>query len=103
MFPSSTIWATHLGRRGWGRRGGGNSKGQSEMCLDKVEGVISYSDGPGCIILQSALTYGTETWAMKKANLQSLERKEWMMVRWMCGVSLKDRKRSVDLYSLFGK
>ena len=24
-----------------------------------------------------------------------------MMVRWMCGVSLKDRKRSVDLYSLF--
>ena len=25
-----------------------------------------------------------------------------MMVRWMCGVSLKDRKRSVDLYSLPG-
>ena len=23
-----------------------------------------------------------------------------MMVRWMCGVSLKDRKCSVDLYSL---
>ena len=25
-----------------------------------------------------------------------------MMVRWMCGVSLKDRKRSEDLYSLLG-
>ena len=25
---------------------------------------------------------------------------EQMMVRWMCGVSLEDRKRSVDLYSL---
>ena len=25
-----------------------------------------------------------------------------MMVRWMCGVSLKDRKHSVDLYSLLG-
>ena len=25
-----------------------------------------------------------------------------MMVRWMCGMSLKDRKRSVDLYSLLG-
>ena len=50
--------------------------------------------------VQSALTYGTETWAMKEANLQSLERTERMMVRWMCGVSLKDRKRSVDLYSL---
>ena len=24
------------------------------------------------------------------------------MVRWMCGVSLKDRKRRVDLYSLLG-
>ena len=25
-----------------------------------------------------------------------------MMVKWMCGVSLKDRKCSVDLYSLLG-
>ena len=25
-----------------------------------------------------------------------------MMVRWMCGVSLKDRKRNVELYSLLG-
>ena len=25
-----------------------------------------------------------------------------MMVRWMCRVSLKDRKYSVDLYSLLG-
>ena len=39
---------------------------------------------------------------MKKANLQSLERTERMMVNWMCGVSLKDRKHSVDLYSLLG-
>ena len=38
----------------------------------------------------------------KKANLQSLERTEQMMVRWMCGVLLKDRKCSVDLYSLLG-
>ena len=52
--------------------------------------------------VQSALIYGTETWAMKKANLQSLETAERMMVRWMCGVSLKDRKCSVDLYSLLG-
>ena len=25
-----------------------------------------------------------------------------MMVRWMCGVLLRDRKRSVDLYILLG-
>ena len=50
--------------------------------------------------VQSVLTYGTETWAMKAENLHSLERAEHMMVRRMCGVSLKDRKRSEDLYNL---
>ena len=52
--------------------------------------------------VQSVLIYGTETWAMKAENLRSLERTERMMVRWVCGVSLKDRKRSEDLYSLLG-
>ena len=99
-----------IGRHTWDGRCGGSSKGQSELCLGKVQGVISYPDSPGAsyhikgkiykACVQSALTYGTETWAMKIANLQSLERTERMMVRWMCGVSLKDRKRSVDLYSL---
>ena len=62
-------------------RGGGSSKGQSEMCLGKVQGVISYPEGASYCIkgkiykacVQSSLTYGTETWAMKKANLQSGE------------------------------
>ena len=31
-----------------------------------------------------------------------MERAEHMMVRWMCGVSLKDRKQSEDLYSFLG-
>ena len=31
--------------------------------------------------VQSVLTYGTETWAMKIANLLNLERTERMMVR----------------------
>ena len=39
---------------------------------------------------------------MKTENLHSLERTEHMMVRWMYGMSLKDRKCSVDLYSLLG-
>ena len=52
--------------------------------------------------VQSVLTYGTETWAMKAENLHSLERAEHMMVRWTCGVSLKDRKQSEVLYSLLG-
>ena len=32
----------------------------------------------------------------------SLSRAESMMVRWMCGVSLKDSKRSEVLYCLLG-
>ena len=50
--------------------------------------------------VQSVLTFGTETRAMKKANLRSLERMETMMVRWMSGMSPRDRKFSVYLYSL---
>jgi len=50
--------------------------------------------------VQSVLKYVNETWAMKKANLQSLVRTERMMVRWMCGVSLRDRNCSVDFFIL---
>ena len=59
-------------------------------------------------MFQSVLIYGTETWAMKADDLRSLERMERMMVRWMCGVSLKDRRLhestvwNVDLCNLLG-
>ena len=52
--------------------------------------------------VQSVLINGTETWAMKADDLRSLERTERMIVRCMCGVSLKDRKRSEDLCNLLG-
>ena len=39
---------------------------------------------------------------MKAENLHSLERAASMMVRWICGVSLKDRKESEVMYSLLG-
>ena len=39
---------------------------------------------------------------MKVDDLDRLERTERMMVRWMCGVSLKDRRSSVDLYKSLG-
>jgi hypothetical protein len=41
--------------------------------------------------------YGSETWAMKVDNLHLLERTERIMIRWMCGVTLKDKKSSDDL------
>src|SRR5258706_206111 len=43
--------------------------------------------------------YGSETWAMKAEDMQRLERTERMMVRLMCGVTLRDRKRSEELLS----
>ena len=48
------------------------------------------------------MVYGSETWAMKVEDLYRLERTERMMVRWMCGVTLKDRKRSEDLLGRLG-
>ena len=42
--------------------------------------------------MQSVLVYGSYTWALKVRDTQQLERTERMMVRWMCGVSLEDRK-----------
>src|SRR5579863_5536190 len=47
--------------------------------------------------VQSVMVYGSETWALKVVNVQQLERTERMMVRWMCGVTLKDKKRSQEL------
>ena len=48
------------------------------------------------------MIYGTETWAKNAGDLGSLEGTELMMMRWMCRVSLKDRKRSEDLCDLLG-
>ena len=39
---------------------------------------------------------------MKVADMNRLERTERMMVRWMCGVSLKDRNLTADLYHSLG-
>jgi hypothetical protein len=47
--------------------------------------------------VQSVMVYGSETWALKVGDMQQLERMERMMVRWMCGVTLKHRIRSHNL------
>ena len=39
---------------------------------------------------------------MKADDLKSLERTERMMVRWMCGVSLKDKRCNEDLCNRLG-
>ena len=47
--------------------------------------------------VQSVSTYGTEAWAEKVENLRRMERTEYYNGVWICGVSLKDRKRNRKL------
>jgi hypothetical protein len=47
--------------------------------------------------VQRVLVYGSEMWPVKMKDMQHLVRTEWMMVRWMCGASLKDKTSSEDL------
>jgi hypothetical protein len=52
--------------------------------------------------VQSVLVYGSETWALKVGDVQRMMSTERMMVRWMCGVSLKDRRSSLELLDCIG-
>src|SRR5206468_1963295 len=47
--------------------------------------------------VQRVLVYGSETWPMKTEDMQRLRRTENSMVRWMSGVTLKDRRVSMQL------
>ena len=51
----------------------------------KIKGKI-YKAG-----VQSVMVYGSETWPMRVEDQQRLERTERMMIRLMCGVSMRDR------------
>src|SRR3954464_5759340 len=48
--------------------------------------------------VQRLLVYGSETWPTKKDDMQRLVRTENTMVRWMSGVTLKDRRPSEELW-----
>src|SRR6266516_4816423 len=47
--------------------------------------------------VQRVLVYGSETWPMKVDDMQRLVGMENNMVRWMSGVTLKDRRTSEEL------
>ena len=38
--------------------------------------------------------YGSETWALQKREEQKLDRTEMRMLRWMLGISLRERRRN---------
>ena len=52
--------------------------------------------------VRSTMVYGCETWAITAEQMMRLERAERRMIRWMCGVSLKDRVPTEDLRKRIG-
>ena len=41
--------------------------------------------------MRSSMLHGCETWHVRKENEMAFQQAEMRMVRWMCGVKLKDR------------
>ena len=50
----------------------------------------------------SLIMRGSETWPVRKENVVAFQRAEMRMVRWMCGVKLKDRLPSKELRERLG-
>ena len=48
------------------------------------------------------MLHGSETWPVRKENVVALQRTDMRMVRWMCGVKLKDRLPSNELRERLG-
>ena len=52
--------------------------------------------------VRSSMLHGSETWPVRKENVVALQRAEMTMVRWMCGIKLKDRLPSKELRERLG-
>ena len=52
--------------------------------------------------MRSSMLHGSETWPVRKENVVALQRAEIRMVRWICGVKLKDRLPSKQLRERLG-
>jgi len=48
------------------------------------------------------MLHGSETWPVRKENVVALQRAEMRMVRWMCGIKLKDGLPSKALRERLG-
>ena len=47
--------------------------------------------------VQSVVVYASETWAIRVEEEQRMERNENVMLRWMCGVTLRDKVPTLEL------
>ena len=80
--------------------------------MDEVPGAFSISDIQNSPLemkgqvyascVRSSITYGSETRPMLVDVGLKFERVEMQMVRWVCGVTLKDRRTSEEFRKLVG-
>ena len=47
--------------------------------------------------VQSVMVYASETWAVRVEEEQRMERKENVMLKWMCGVTFMDKVSMAEL------
>jgi len=52
--------------------------------------------------VQSSMLHGSKSWPVRKENVVALQQAEMRMVRWMCGIKLKDRFLSKELRERLG-
>ena len=52
--------------------------------------------------VRTVILHGCETWAVKEEDMMRLERADRAMIRWICGVSFRDRVSSSELRSRLG-
>jgi hypothetical protein len=52
-------------------------------------------------MIRPVMIYGAEAWTLRRKE-ELLERTEMRMLRWILGISLKDRKRNVDIHRAVG-
>jgi len=53
-------------------------------------------------MIRPALIYGSEAWTLRRREEERLERTEMRMLRWILGLTLKDRKRNDDIRCIIG-
>ena len=79
---------THRIQAGWK-----NWKKVSGVLCDKRIG-IKLKGKVHKTVVRPAMMYGAETWAIKKTEEKKLDVAEMRMLRWMCGVTRKDKIRN---------
>ena len=53
-------------------------------------------------MIRPVLLYGAEAWSVRRKEELLLEKTEMRMLRWILGVTLRDKKRSEDIRQAVG-